>query len=190
MRHAPRNRRSCPMMRGIPWKHHSQRGKPWWAQRRRHSRKRLADELPSRLGSARRGRVLESVARISATPWSTDCVPPRHLLTAKLSWRRLQCSKTSAGKSGMTRSSCFKRRLACRARPLDGVRFVDCVISGKVCLCCKRQAMRVVNERAGSGQTQSNSNAARALQNTPQRRLTSKYPAPNLQNQPVPNIFE
>ena len=114
--------------------------RPWRAQPR-HSPKGRADELSSRLESATRGK-LES-ARISATPRSTDCAPPRHLLTEKLSWRRLQCSKTSAGKSGMVRSSCFNRRLACQARRLEGVRFLDCVISGMALL-------QAVEQRAAS----------------------------------------
>ena len=122
---APLNHRGC-----LPW-----RAQP------RYSPKGRADELSSRLESATRGE-LES-ARVSATPRSTDCGPPRHLLTEKLSWRRLQCSKTSAGKSGMVRSSCFNRRLACQARRLEGVRFLDCVISGMALL-------QAVEQRAAS----------------------------------------
>ena len=113
--------------------------RPWRAQPR-HSPKGRADELSSRLESAR-GR-LES-ARVSATPRSTDCGPPRHLLTEKLNWRRVHRSKTSAGKSGMMRSSCFNRRLACQARRLEGVRFLDCVISGMALL-------QAVEQRAAS----------------------------------------
>ena len=139
---APRNHRGCPTTQRIPWKHHIQHRRPWRAQLR-HSPKGRADELSSRLESAIKGKVLESLARISATPRSTDCGPPRHLLTEKLSWRRLQCSKTSAGKSGMVRSSCFNRRLACQARRLEGVRFLDCVISGMALL-------QAVEQRAAS----------------------------------------
>ena len=136
---APLNHRGC-LTQGIPWKHHIQHRRPWRAQPR-YSPKGRVGELSSRLESATRGK-LES-ARISATPRSTDCAPPRHLLTEKLSWRRLQCSKTSAGKSGMVRSSCFNRRLACQARRLEGVRFLDCVISGMALL-------QAVEQRAAS----------------------------------------
>ena len=142
---APLNHRGCPTTQGIPWKHHIQHRRPWRAQPR-YSPKGRVGELSSRLESATRGK-LES-ARISATPRSTDCGPPRHLLTEKLSWRRLQCSKTSAGKSGMVRSSCFNRRLACRARPLDGVRFLDCVISGMALLQAVEQRALSTNARA------------------------------------------
>ena len=136
---APLNHRGCPTQ-GIPWKHHIQHRSHWRAQLR-YSPKGRAGELSSRLESATRGK-LES-ARVSATPRSTDCGPPRHLLTEKLSWRRLQCSKTSAGKSGMVRSSCFNRRLACQARRFEGVRFLDCVISGMALL-------QAVEQRAAS----------------------------------------
>jgi len=48
----------------------------------------------------------------------------------------------------MVRSSCFNRRLACQARRLEGVRFLDCVISGMALLQAVEQRAASMNARA------------------------------------------
>ena len=63
----------------------------------------------------------------------------------------------SAGKSGIVRLSCFRRRLAWRARPLNGEFFAVCAMLWAVLGClggvlfvviyCKRPATRLVAKR-------------------------------------------